>query len=343
MSLGQDFNDIKGGLHPLAEFRNAAQESAATIAFRQQAIEMGMKGDDIVAGVIKTAAAAAKEVQGSIAERAEKQAKERFDDAMFLAVVGDLDAQIAAKQGEIDDLTEQIDAAEELLEIIDRDGDIDPTDPTQMRLLKLLDIPEEDWGTVTRQQITDRLDALRARRDQVITDRNQLIQERHDLAALADESLGRKKEAVNHQLDQNRDEMLAKRPAQIEAEADWFKAEVEHLEAYAASVGLIHEIDKIIDTLADSTKMSFIKDKDFSGLAADRLKIDNFMEQYIDLQEYKEEPDYQQWLEETIQYLDDETIGLLLKYDSTPTEVIKAIQSLSHELEKSFDISNDLN
>ena len=98
MSLGQDFNDIKGGLHPLAEFRNAAQESAATIAFRQQAIEMGMKGDDIVAGVIKTAAAAAKEVQGSIAERAEKQAKERFDDAMFLALLDSIDAQIAENE-----------------------------------------------------------------------------------------------------------------------------------------------------------------------------------------------------------------------------------------------------
>ncbi|MEL6172439.1 MAG: hypothetical protein AAFR02_10585 [Pseudomonadota bacterium] len=78
------------------DYKQYAAESAKVAAFQQTAIEAGMKSDSI-AGVIKTAAAAAKSAQESIHDRAEQQSKQRFDDMMLLALYenGGLDTFIA--------------------------------------------------------------------------------------------------------------------------------------------------------------------------------------------------------------------------------------------------------
>lgn len=85
-------------LGPLQDqFKAHAEESAKLIAFQQQLLEAGLKSGSVDDSVIKTGAAATKDVVGSVAEKAEKQAKERFSDAMFLALLqnGDLDAIVA--------------------------------------------------------------------------------------------------------------------------------------------------------------------------------------------------------------------------------------------------------
>lgn len=74
---------------------HAEHSTAQTIKLRTHE-EAGMKSDSI-AGVIKTAAAAAKSAQESRHDRAERQSKQRFDDIMLLALYenGDLDSFVA--------------------------------------------------------------------------------------------------------------------------------------------------------------------------------------------------------------------------------------------------------
>jgi len=74
---------------------HAEHTTAETIKLRTHE-EAGQKSDSI-AGVIKTAAAAARSAQESVHDRAERQSKQRYDDMMLLALYqnGDLDTFIA--------------------------------------------------------------------------------------------------------------------------------------------------------------------------------------------------------------------------------------------------------
>ena len=89
------------------EFRKHTQEAAQIVALRENAINMGLKGDALVAGVIDNSAAATKEAQGSISEMAEKQAKQQADDALFMAMVNDLNRDL---QG-LKDRSRELDAS----------------------------------------------------------------------------------------------------------------------------------------------------------------------------------------------------------------------------------------
>ena len=113
-------------------FKVHAEESAKLHAFRQNLLEAGLKSGSVDDSVIKTGAAVTKDVQGSLAEQAEKQAKQRADDIMFLALLDSLDAQIAENNNKIADnverirvLDEQINVLETALEKIERGEALD--------------------------------------------------------------------------------------------------------------------------------------------------------------------------------------------------------------------------
>lgn len=99
--LERGYRDVCGEYGVMAldgiieDYKEHAAESAKIAAFQQTALEAGMKSDS-VAGVIKTAAAAAKSAQESLHDRAERQSKQRFDDVLLLALYenGELDSFI---------------------------------------------------------------------------------------------------------------------------------------------------------------------------------------------------------------------------------------------------------
>ncbi len=164
------------------EFKKHTQEAAQMAAFRQQAIDMGFKGDETIAGVIKTAAAATKDAQGAITDRAEKQAKDRYDDAMFLAMLDDLDAQIAELDDQIEAIDARLEAIDSLIDILESGYDIDLNDPGHMRLLKQAGFDNDlDWPKIGLEELRtakgieqdNRLDLVE-RRDDIIHKRNEL-------------------------------------------------------------------------------------------------------------------------------------------------------------------------
>jgi len=75
-------------------FKAHANEASAIFDFQRAINEAGLKSES-VAGVMKTGAIMAKEAQGSLAEKAEKQAKERASDVILMALLNDLERELA--------------------------------------------------------------------------------------------------------------------------------------------------------------------------------------------------------------------------------------------------------
>ncbi|RIJ28442.1 hypothetical protein D1223_13740 [Henriciella mobilis] len=103
-----------------------------------------------------------------IAEQQERETARRKasnDTIMFLQMLEDLAEQIKALEDQIDRYDEQIGATDSLIEILASGGEIDPNDPEHQRLLRLAGIPEEDWGTVTLDDLRKHREELQEQRD----------------------------------------------------------------------------------------------------------------------------------------------------------------------------------
>ncbi|WP_147372832.1 hypothetical protein [Henriciella mobilis] len=125
--------------------------------------EMGLKSASIngASGSGATASSRIAEQQ----ERETARRKASNDTIMFLQMLEDLAEQIKALEDQIDRYDEQIGATDSLIEILASGGEIDPNDPEHQRLLRLAGIPEEDWGTVTLDDLRKHREELQEQRD----------------------------------------------------------------------------------------------------------------------------------------------------------------------------------
>lgn len=130
-----------------------AQQDRRNAALRTQYgkdnAERLASGAGVLSGTIRD------DMTGKASERLKRQAdekrrKDRADTAMYLAL---LQAQIAELDRQIAALNDQIDALDELLQIIDSGAELDPDNPAHRKLLEGSGIPEDQWGSVTREDI----------------------------------------------------------------------------------------------------------------------------------------------------------------------------------------------
>lgn len=71
------------------EFKAIADKAAKLMAFQENLVAAGLKSDS-VAGVIDNSATASKEAQNSIHDKARQQAKNRFEDALYTAMLNNI-------------------------------------------------------------------------------------------------------------------------------------------------------------------------------------------------------------------------------------------------------------
>lgn len=103
-----------------------------------------------------------------IAEQQERETARRKasnDTVMFLQMLEELAEQVKALEEQIEHYDNQIEATDSLIGILESGGEIDPTDPEHQRLLRLAGIPEEEWGTVTLEDLRKHREELQAERD----------------------------------------------------------------------------------------------------------------------------------------------------------------------------------
>lgn len=162
------------------EFEQHAQMSAKLAAFKVDAELFGQKSGSIES-VMHRSAAATFNAQAKYGDRAEEENKARFSDAMFLAMLSDIQDQIDDLSREIGKIDERIEAIDALLVIIAKDGQIDPTDPEQMRLLAKAGIDDRGWGSVDEEYLNSIRGAEVGRRLELVERRDEVIQELHKL------------------------------------------------------------------------------------------------------------------------------------------------------------------
>ena len=132
--------------------------------------ELGLKSRSIDGANASGALAATQ-----IAERHQHQELQRRasnDTTMFLQMLQLIRDQIGALDAQIAKYDEQIAATDSLIDIFENGGEIDPTNPEHQRLLRLAGIPEDQWGTVTLDDLNRHRDDLNAKRDDAKADRD---------------------------------------------------------------------------------------------------------------------------------------------------------------------------
>ncbi|MGH1397806.1 MAG: hypothetical protein ACRBCT_01175 [Alphaproteobacteria bacterium] len=142
----------KAGVGADAEY--IAQALAAKAAYEKLQDHDGQLSESRV-GVIASGAAAGQAQSAKVAEENEKAAKERFDTAVLLALLDDIQFEINKIEEEIVKIDQEIDAVQELALILEGGGIIDPTNSEHQRLLRQADIPVDDWGIVDEQYLSD--------------------------------------------------------------------------------------------------------------------------------------------------------------------------------------------
>lgn len=84
-----------------------AEQSARAHLIVDADIAAGLKSDS-VAGVIDNSATASKEAQNSAFQRAQRQAQRRYDDILFVAMINDLEAAVAAGEAELAEIEQEL-------------------------------------------------------------------------------------------------------------------------------------------------------------------------------------------------------------------------------------------
>lgn len=285
---------------------------------------------------------------------AERKEKESTDTYIFLALLDQLQAQIDALQERIKDYNEQIEALQDVRDLIES-GELDPMDPDHQRLLRAAGIPEEDWGTVTLEEIDKRIEGLKVKRDEAVErlDETRAIQNKvadvlandPDAKSIDTTDMGldeenAKKEAENPDydpenataddlrdlLDMKTLKNVSQRPDVQENEAAWFKAATADLKAFSSQEGYVDSMDRLIAELHEDTQKALLKDDEVLEEVKDRLRLDEFEKRYEGFQEFKDDPQYIEWLTKLIlDKTDVRTRELLLQEEDTPEEVRKII------------------
>lgn len=234
-----------------------------------------------------------------IRRQRERQRKDR--EAFFAALLDQLDRDIAEIQGRIDSYNEQIHAIEELIRA-EQNGGIDPTDPEHRKILRRAGIPEEEWGTVTLEDLEAHKEQLEAAKDDAQDALANKRAQKEELSARIAEISNNSPSAQQEQqlqiardmMDETVSEIMGKRPQVIQDEAAWFKFGIEKLKIFETQQEYLEKLDIMIAGLSEDTAIALISDTDslIDSTVKDRIQLNLFQALYSELQEIKDDPAY---------------------------------------------------
>ena len=235
-------------------FKVHAEESAKLHAFRQNLLEAGLKSGSVDDSVIKTGAAVTKDVQGSLAEQAEKQAKQRADDIMFLALLDSLDAQIAENErvmGALEETMAQLSSGEiNVEEAMSRSEVLDAIRDWEQRTGRKFD-PENDNAAEELMVI------MQDQHDQIAID---TVLRKNEFNTIAEKVPGF-------------DKRFDVEPVDVTAEVAVI---VEQGASSAKAIAQTSEVDEFVSTATDSRddhRETILSDAGNSGLNSDKLDM----------------------------------------------------------------------
>lgn len=295
--------------------------------------------------------------QSRVLERHERETAQRNasnDTVLFLELLRTLQDQIRELERQIAKLDEQIEATDSLIDILQNGGEIDPTDPDHQRLLRLAGIPEDQWGTVT-------LDDLRAHKTQLQIQRDdakvQLDKKVAEGAAFEVAASNREqgiptsadtiepREAVEEYSKRNpaadlddlsvRDlleirkinlvsEYIA-RSDHAEKDIDWFKAAYAELNLSMSDGSVLgNSIDLLVEQLSENGREALLTESDLDQALIGYLVEDKIKE--IEAEYDLSSPDQQIFVEMVLADLSDEAKFAVQQSPSASTELKSIIE-----------------
>ncbi len=289
------------------------------------------------AGEIKLSFAAAAGAQSKASDRAREKAGQRFSDAMLLAMLAQLERDIEVLEKQIEGYEKQIAAVEWLIE---NHKIIDPTDPEHIQLLELAGIPKDEWGTVTVEQLRERLDELSRKRDdlnQKLDERREELQdlnEKHQKILISE---GRQKEeelaAVEEAYRAKIDDHAASYPDLLENETAWFKTGLALMFVQAPSYR--DDIASMIEKLNLLSKKDLLMDEAISDEIKDMVRLSIFDKLYASMSKNSDKPNYETLLEKALlPKLDGRTRELLVNREGTPREILAMLEKEDPDVAK---------
>ena len=177
-ALNTEFEESNAAPVRLGELFNVSGSASS-----QNEREIGLKSGSLDGAGGSGALAAARIVEQH--ERETAQRKAANDTAMFLDMLQAIADQIRELEDLVDQYDRQLEATNSLIEILEGGGEIDPTDPDHQRLLRLAGIPEEQWGTVTLDDLRQNKIELQTKRDIAKTQLDKKVAEEASLVEAA--------------------------------------------------------------------------------------------------------------------------------------------------------------
>lgn|GEM_PF-3161505 len=153
---------------PDADARNAVSDTDKELKRTIHNLSMDSDETTVGSGLRADAAAQTRGTQEGSSEK-EKKDKRNREHMQYVLM---LQQQLADLNNLIDGYNDQIGATNALMDIFDRDGKLDPTNSEHLRLLKAAGIPENQWGTITRDDLAKYKQDLIEKRDTAIDQKN---------------------------------------------------------------------------------------------------------------------------------------------------------------------------
>ncbi len=250
--------------------------------------ELGLKSTSLDGAGGSGATASARITAQQDLEVARRKASN--DTAMFLQMLNLLTEEIAALEAQIEAYDNQIEATDSLIGILANGGEIDPTDSEHQRLLKLAGIPEDEWGTVTLDDLRRHREELQAQRDAAKTQLHKKVAEgasQENAASRIDQGLPvssysiEPREAVQEYARRNPDvdledlsrrDLLEIRKINLVSEyvarselgsrdVEWFKVAYAELNLRSdQGVLLENSVDMLVEALEDNSREMLLKE-----------------------------------------------------------------------------------
>ncbi len=328
--------------------------------------EMGLKSASINGASGSGATASSRIAQQQERETARRKASN--DTVMFLQMLEDLAEQIKALEDQIDQYDEQIGATDSLIEILASGGEIDPNDPEHQRLLRLAGIPEEDWGTVTLDDLRKHREELQAERDKAKDQLDKKVAEEASLLeADSKHSEGKPVSAAELKTPKAVEEYAKRNPdvdledltrrdlveigkinlvseyiarsEHTERDVEWFKAAYAEL-SLTSDQGVLFEnaVDMLVSELADNSREMLLKEDGLDPVLVEYLaedKIEEILEQ-VDIND----PGEQIMLQFVFADWSQEAASAALRNPETP-DVLREIIAQNENVGNATDLGFD--
>lgn len=292
----------------------------------------------------------------AIAEQ-KKQEKERDERRKFELLLEQLDRQIAFLENQIKEYDEQIVALDALIKL-EKIKELDPNNPEHRKLLLAAGFNNPDeWGTLTMEdyerrkaEIVEKRKAARQELDEAVEMRNDVAEH---ISSNPNENLdfrNKNNPIIDRYAEQNPDfdkgnvtpeqareildehmveEILRKRPSNLEHEGTWFKNAIQDLDKRKGDPEYVRALDKLIDSMDESTKKALLKDREIDADIRDRLIVDKFDTQYQKIKKLEGSPSYTKVLERIIEQLSENEKTVLLSIKELPEDARKILTDQS--------------